>query len=553
MGVFYSTMTTKVIKDLFERGKYQEVLDRFAQLETQEEVGSFIENEQIEYTVYHSLALKCLGQYKQGLQVATTARTKIQKTDNISLLLALLSVQVRILQGLGQMEDVNTLITEGDSFLKKLPVIEQETGSFGIYLFKFSKGNFLNYTGKPDLALDYLHKALAGFESLDTPGFFAETLHFIGRAYYHKAEHDTALKHYQRSLNSYERLDHKYGIAMLLLNIGHIYIDRGKHDTTMEYYQRSLTVAEESGIPEPITWSLNYIGWAYAQKSKFDIALEYSQRALTLSETTDYMLLISSVMHNRGTIYRLMGDFDNSLTFLQQTLTLMEGTGFDTSNILWDLILQMIDRKELPQAQSYLTNMQELYTRSPTKKIQYLTRLAEALVLKQSPRMAKKAQAQTILKEIVTEDAFSWRWHFAMIGLLHLCELLVFETKATGEVEVWEETKTFIHQFYTKAQHSKDVDFIGEVLLLKAKIAMIEGELPQALTFIDQAKTAATEKNVTPLMDKVEAEQQRLEADLEKWSELSLRNASLQERLQQAKLEQYIEKAQELFKILEIR
>lgn len=106
--------------------------------------------------------------------------------------------------------------------------------------------------------------------------------------------------------------------------------------------------------------------------------------------------------------------------------------------------------------------------------------------------MSNKAQAQTILKQIVTEEAFKWRWNLAIFGLLHLCELLIFEAKATGEVEAWEETKAFIHQFYTQAQYGKNLIYIGVFLLLKAKIAMIEGELRQAQTFLDQAKTFAT-------------------------------------------------------------
>ncbi|MHA2245504.1 MAG: tetratricopeptide repeat protein [Candidatus Hodarchaeales archaeon] len=538
---------TKSIKDLFEQGRYQEVLDQFDQLKTQGVFTSFMENEQIECIVYYSFALQTLGQTEQGLQVATTARTKIQETDNISLLLALLSAEVRALLELRQMDDAHTLITEGDVLLKKLPVIDQEPGSFWIHLFKLTKGNFLTVKDKTDLALDHLRQALAGFEKLDTPNYIAETILSIGEFYYSKGEYDTALEYLQRSFTLYERLDHKSGLKLSSLLIGHSNMHKGEYDTMLEYYQRSVTSVEESGSPFQIAYPLNCVGLAYALRSKLDIALEYCQRALTLAETTGSKRTIAGVALTNGMIYYMKGELDNSLNCLQRSLTLNEAIEYDSqvAIVLYYLILLMIDRKELPQAQSYLTYLQKINTRSPSKQTQNRVHLAEALVLKQSPRMVNKAQAQTILKQIVTEETFKWRWDQAMLGLFHLCELLIFESKATGEAEVWEEAKTLVNQIYTKAQNKKKFIYIGEALLLKAKIAMIEGELQQAFTYLDQTKTVATENDIILLKDKVEVERKRLDADLGKWNELIRNNASLQKRFQQAHLEEYLQKAQQ--------
>ena len=61
--MIYSTMMIKVIKDLFIRGKFQEVLDHFTQLETQEESTPFLENEKVENTVYLYLALQVWNEF----------------------------------------------------------------------------------------------------------------------------------------------------------------------------------------------------------------------------------------------------------------------------------------------------------------------------------------------------------------------------------------------------------------------------------------------------------------------------------------------------------
>ena len=110
-------------------------------------------------------------------------------------------------------------------------------------------------------------------------------------------------------------------------------------------------------------------------------------------------------------------------------------------------------------------------------------------------------------------------------GLLHLCDPLIFEARATGEDEAWEEAKTFFDQFYTRAQDTKSKRYMPEASLLQAKFAQIDGDLQQAQTYLNEAKTVATNLGMRLLVSRVEVEQTQLATDFEKWHDLIRRNA----------------------------
>ncbi len=538
----------KTIKDLFESGKYLEVLEKTSFLDKQGKDALLSEEEQIEIVYYRSYSLKAIGQLEQGLELATANYSKFQKTENVQLLLLLVCVRIFCLTELFRFEDADTLITEGDTLLNQLTANKQRSEGLEAPLFTFTKGYVILYSRKEmKSALTLFHEALTGFKRLKARSYIAKTFGWIGRFYYICNERDKALKYFQRSLDLFKTLNHKSGISYFLLNIGFIYYHKGKHDIKLKYYQQSLNIAEESENPTAIAWSLINIGWTYALKSNFNIALEHSKQALILAKRTNDELLISEVALTTGLIYQLLGDLDKSLHFLQQALNMRKNRlrHVYEATVLFSLIKLMIDRNELPEAQSYLARLKKVYSQSLVKKVRLFLQLSEAVILKQSHRMVDKAHAQMILKGIITEDTFNVSWNYAIFGLLHLCELLVFEARASEEIKVWEEAKIYIHQFYDQVKQTKNFAFISEALLLNAKISMIEGELQQALDYLDQAKVYATEYNIFSLSQKVEVEQKRLKNDFEKWNELIRNNASLKRRFQQSQIEEYLQKAQQ--------
>ncbi|MFX1335474.1 MAG: tetratricopeptide repeat protein [Promethearchaeota archaeon] len=494
-------MLAKTLKDLYENGKYQEVLDQLTQKNIQGAFASLAKDEQIECLYYKSRSLGFLGKLEDALQIATAARANIVSLNDKTLTLALLIAQLYALWKLGRLDDALELIKEGNSIIEALTAKEQQTGRLWIALFENVQGNF----------------------------------------YYASGDIDKALKHWKQSLAIREEIGNLQDIAGSLNNIGLIYRTKGELDKALEYYQRGLNLFDEIGNPFYIALALNNIGDAYRARGELNKALEYLQRSLALKEELGNPQDIATTLDNIGIIYRTKGELNKAVDCFQRSLALEEviGNNIWSSYTLFYLILLALDQQDQTQAQAYLNQLQQLHARTPNKQIRIRSQLAEALVLKQSKRMRDKVQAQVLLNQIVNEEVIWFEW--TALAIINYCDLLLFEVKSFGDPEVWTEVKTLIQQFSTKAQDQQLFPMIVEALLLNAKFATIEGKLQQALKYYDQAKLTATEKNLDLLAQKITGERRTFEVEFEKWQELNQRNASLQERLKMAHIEDYIQ------------
>ncbi|MFX1255533.1 MAG: tetratricopeptide repeat protein [Promethearchaeota archaeon] len=509
-------MTSKDLKILFEQGKYQEILDQFTQLETQGDFAVLKENEQFECLYYKSRSLERLGRYEEALQVATEARKTFASPTNRSLILALISAQYYALSKAGQWDETLEVSMEGDAIVESLTAKERKSGSTWVALFYYIRGATHLMKGELERALDYV----------------------------------------QKSLTLREELDNSYDIASSLYVIGDIYSAKGELKKSLLYYQRSLEIFEDIGNPNTIAYTLIRIGGLYFVKSELVPALSYYQRSLEIFEKIADRRAIVLTLNEIGGIHWYKGELATALSYLQRSLEISKAISIDyvTSLTLFYLILVTLDQQDHTQAQMYLKELQQLQKHSSNKWIDLENRLAEALVLKQSPRMKDKVRAQTILEHLVGEKPNMFRtflWH--SLAMIHLCDLLLLEAKSFGETGVWEEAKGLIQRLYAQAQDHQASGLLVEALLLQARFAVIDGKLDRAQNHLDQARITSEEKDLGLLGQKVTAEQQRFQAELEKWRTLILTNASLQERLDYAQLQKYLQSVQKVVKLWDLK
>jgi tetratricopeptide (TPR) repeat protein len=533
------------LQTLFEAGKPQEVLDKFIQIENQGEWASLPEEEQIASIYYQCCSLEYLGRYEEALQTATRARTTYSSPKNPSFLLALLAAQYRVFQQLGiyRKDESQLVVAEGEAILETLSDEERQTGALWIAVFEQIKG--INYFAKKelDLALNSYYRALKSFEALNNRHGIALSLFYIGYTYFFKGGLDPALDYYQRSLTIFEALGNTRWIAECLDGIGIVYLQECELNTALDYFQRELSVAKESKHPFNLYYAFRHQGAIYTVKGDSDRALDYFRQSLAVVEPLGIDWAIAYVFEAIGEAYRQKGALDIAQSFFQNALAKREAKNNDyfVGVNLFNLILLSLEQQDLEQAQKYLTHLQKVTTRIPEEAqgAHLRRRLAEALILKQSPRMTDKAQAQTLLSEIVNEDTF-----LGSIAMVALCELFLLELKITGEPEVWNQAKAIIHRFYTRAQQRQEFNMVISALLLRAKFALVEGELDRTLEYFKEAKMIAKERDFSLLIEKVESEQKAFELELWKWQDLIQEHTSLKERLIRVQLEEYIQDAQ---------
>ena len=183
------------------------------------------------------------------------------------------------------------------------------------------------------------------------------------------------------------------------------------------------------------------------------------------------------------------------------------------------------------------------------KALSQLSRLGEALLLKSSPRLKDKVNAQDLFHQVAEEETF----HFEITSdaILNLCELFIFELRVSGGEDTFQETKSLVQQLVERARHNYSYITFVEALILQAKLAMKGGDLTAASQFLDQAKTTAEDKGLSSLFEKISLEKQLLNQQYKKWQHLIRSNAPFHTRLEQAQLEEYIKDALKIVRFKE--
>ncbi|MFX0208246.1 MAG: hypothetical protein ACFFDT_19835 [Candidatus Hodarchaeota archaeon] len=112
-----------------------------------------------------------------------------------------------------------------------------------------------------------------------------------------------------------------------------------------------------------------------------------------------------------------------------------------------------------------------------------------------------------------------------------------------------QETKTLVQRLITKARQQHSFSSVVDALILKTKLAMVEGDLTVATQLLDQAQMTADEKGLTRLGEKVTTESQLLEAQYDNWQHLIESNAPYTTRLKQAQVEDYLTEALKMARV----
>ncbi len=351
------------------------------------------------------------------------------------------------------------------------------------------------------------------------------------------------------SLSAAELEEGKKWVAHFYYEVGYFHYCKGDMDKALDYFNRGWMIWKTSGNLLERALSLNGFGIVYLARGELDAALNKIQQSLSLREKADNKHAIATSLANIAIIYYFKGNLEEAIQHLQRYSAIFKTLGIALyeafGNIL--MILFLADLKDpnqefdLNQAQNHLKQLDVYRKRVNIKILDQCYQISNSLILKQSNRIKEKIQAQIILSEVVSEKiGMSF---FTVIALTNYCELLLLELKISGEEEVLAEINETVHKLEILAQEQQLVMIFVNVLFLKAKLAFIDGEVQQALQYLDQANRTAEERNLGALNRIIQKEQQIHEKEFEKWQELIQRNASLNERLNQARIEDYLREA----------
>ncbi|MHA2247133.1 MAG: tetratricopeptide repeat protein [Candidatus Hodarchaeales archaeon] len=479
-----------------------------------------------------------------------------------------------------------------DYFIRSLSISEKLGNPTAIAHSLNRLGVYYFATNNMDEALSYLERSLALYQELDNLLWIAGLCNNISLVYIAKENYGLALNHLERALASSEKLGGKIGEVITLENIGWLYGLKGDPNTAIIYFQKCLDIREESGqklytafclqlmgdahlswtgdlglaieylnkslsICNEIgsalhkAWALISLSNAYTRQGELEVALSEAQESLNIFSKIDNKRGIAQCYATLGIIYRNLGKYDLAIKNLDASINLMKevtvggSLALRSSYLLTHLVLVAQDLDDFDLAQEYLKQLQEVHQQSQSKYVKLRTRFSEAIVLKMSKRAAKKFQAQQIFAAIIDEEVIDI--NLTVLAMLNLCELLILEMRYSETAEeLLQEVTILSKKFSDKAQKQQSSALMVMSLLLQTKLTLIHGDFEDASSLLSTAKKIASEKKLGNLLSQVKSEQETVQAELDKWDDLILRKASTHERIEQARLVEYISRAKKI-------
>lgn len=402
-------------------------------------------------------------------------------------------------------------------------------------LVYWSKGNL-------DIATDYYNKSLAICEAIGDENTISRILNNLANISASRGELDQALEYHQRGLSIKEKFASKQSIAQSLINVGVIYRLKGDFKQAIEYYNRSLAIQENLSIGPEFALALNNLGEIYALIGELDTALEFYQRGFLIYDNMGNKEGIALTLTNIGDIHNRKGDPEIAFEYYQRGLSISEEIENSQliAAILSDLVGLALDSKETDLVDKYMARFDKVTDESESSIIEQRYQVASALVLKKSKRMRDRVKAGEILEQVVEEDISD---HLVTVSaMIHLCDLLLNELKATGEEDTLSKIKSLTQRLVVIAQEQSTHPLIVETYMLQSKLAIVAFEFRQAQELMLKAKTLADEKGLFRLSQIVSNEIELLQHQKKKWESILEQSPSKQEMVNLTNMNELLER-----------
>jgi tetratricopeptide (TPR) repeat protein/predicted amidohydrolase len=402
-------------------------------------------------------------------------------------------------------------------------------------LVQWSKGNL-------DAAAEYYEESLSIRRELGIPYEIAVILNNLGNVLVMKGDLESALDYHNQALHIRETLDNKPDLATSLTNVGSVYQTRGNLNQALECYHRALEIYEEIDVKQGTALVLNNLGSAYEIRGNLIQSLDYHQRSLAIRKGLGNKQDIALSLLNIGGIHRQRGEPELALRTLMQSLELFKESGNEsyTAATYYLIVTVATENEDFDIADDALRNLQELNEKKINRIIDQRYRVARAIRLKASKGAREKLEAQGILAEIVQEEVVQHT--LTVTAMVHLCDLLLFEFKMTGDEDLFERAKDIAQQTMGIAKSQMSYSLLAEAYILQSKFALVEQDIEKARILLSQAHIMTQEKDLYILARKVAHERDRLQLEVDKWQKIIERNPSRKEMIDFAQLDDYLER-----------
>lgn len=155
----------------------------------------------------------------------------------------------------------------------------------------------------------------------------ANSLNFLGLAYYNLGDNAMAEKQTLEAMRIQEKIGDRPGLAESHNNIGLIMSRNGEYENSLEQYTRAYNIFNELGNRKNAALCLNNIGMTYSLMVDYEKSATFVQRALATQKEIGDVVNQALSFHNLGYIKCCQGICDESLAYFEQSLRLFRMIG----------------------------------------------------------------------------------------------------------------------------------------------------------------------------------------------------------------------------------
>ncbi len=478
-------------KQLMEEGKLEEALQLVDDFGKKDNLSY---HDQISYYILKSSLSSYFFNKNESLEYAERAYKESQKLENS---LQLLDVYIQMAAALLQ----NNKTDESDGFIEKsedlLKLLIQEPSSELMKrkaFLAYMKSYYYERKSELEKALECAEYSLALREELSLELDIIFSLHQIGWHYFFKGDLDSALKYAESSKALTEKIKYKLQIQDYNWLIGAIFRHKGELDRALSSYKQALAIAEDLNNNQVIPLLLNSIGLTYHQKGDFNRALENLEKSLVMIEEISENNQLKSIISVLDSLFHLT-----------------------------------LDMNDLKKAEQYFNRIKQINDQEEDKFFNYIYRIDSAEYLKKSPRALNRGKAEEILKQVVEEEILNYE--LFVIALLNLCDLLLFELRATGEPEILDELQSYISRLFDTVRNARSYSLLAETYLLQARLALLTLDINRARKFFSKSQDLAEKYGLNRLAVRISIEHDEFLNQIDQWENLRESKASLEERI----------------------
>ncbi|MHA1954076.1 MAG: hypothetical protein ACW96U_09060 [Candidatus Heimdallarchaeaceae archaeon] len=343
-------------------------------------------------------------------------------------------------------------------------------------------------------------------------------------AFYYLAigEKEQALENLFKTLDFFEKIKDERRVGWLKLDIGLVYRMKGDLEQAYNYTKQAFDILFEN--KPPMWWKiLKELSQTYILMGEVDEALELQEEILAFQRNLDYKSEIASVLHEIGKIYWQKGLKNRAIELVSESSILFEkfGNDFELGLILADLIYFLTEINELDKALNYQEKLKKINSVLKNREIEQKYSFSEALILRKSSDTRERLKAEIILERLLREDL---NYNFQVSILLVLTEQLLLELQVSGDIKLLSGVQKHILDLYTLTTGNNSYILSSEVLLLQAKLALIELDSNKALQLLNRAENIAEDKGLDRLKELIAIEKVNFKEEVIKIEQLDTKS-----------------------------